>query len=311
MKIICSAPAKVILSGEHAVVFGKPALVAAIDLRLTFSLWPEQTKINDQNVLFVAKTVKDYLTRQKITYIDKPFNFEIKSDIPLGRGLGSSAAFAVAGTAAFLKFYTGKEFEKDKINSLAYLIEKRFHSNPSGVDNSTVCFGGLIFYRKEFEFLKNISILNNKIPKNIEENLFLIDSGAPEEKTAEMVNLVGKLYNKQTAKVEKTFLEIEKTTKRIVVSIIKEDPIFFKDSLSTNEKYLETLEVVSKKTKQLLDDLSMFGLGKITGAGGKKVGSGYILFFANKKRELIDFLIKSKINFYKFRQDFNGLMYES
>lgn len=311
MKIICSVPAKVILSGEHAVVFGKPALVAAVDLRLTFSLWPEQTKINDQDVLFVAKTIKDYLTRQKITYIDKPFNFEIKSDIPLGRGLGSSAAFAVAGTAAFLKFYTGKEFEKDKINGLAYLIEKRFHSNPSGVDNSTVCFGGLIFYRKEFEFLKNISILNNKIPKKIEENLFLIDSGAPEEKTAEMVNLVGKLYNKQTAKVEKTLLAIEKTTKRMVVALIKEDPLFFRDSLLANEKYLETLAVVSKKTKDLLKNMSSFGLGKVTGAGGKKSGSGYILFFTNKKESLINFLNKNKVNFYQFKQDFQGLRYET
>jgi len=311
MKIICSAPAKVILSGEHAVVFGKPALVAAIDLRLTFSLWPEKTKINDQNVLFVAKTIKDYLTRQKITYVDRTFNFKIKSDIPLGRGLGSSAAFAVASTAALLKFYTGKEFEKDVINRLAYFIEKRFHFNPSGVDNSTVCFGGLIFYRKEFEFLKNISILNNKIPKNIEGNLFLIDSGLPEETTAEMVNSVGKLYNRQTSKIEKTLSAIEKTTKRMVVGLIKEDQIFFRDSLLANEKYLEALEIVSKKTKQLLHDLLVFGWGKITGAGGKKIGSGYILFFANKKEALVSFLKNKKINFYQFKQDFQGLRYET
>jgi len=311
MKITCSAPAKVILSGEHAVVFCKPALVAAIDLRLSFSLWPEKNKISNQDVLFVAKTVKDYLTKQKIAFFDKLFNFEIKSDIPLGRGLGSSAAFSVASTATFLKFYTGKEFEKEKVNRLAYLIEKRFHFNQSGVDTSTVCFGGLIFYRKEFEFLRNISILNNKISKNIEENLFLIDSGSPEEKTAEMVIMVGKLYSKQTLKIEKTLSAIEKTTKRMTVALVKENPIFFKDSLLANEKYLETLAVVSKKTRRLLRDLSIFGSGKITGAGGKKSGSGFILFFANKKIELTNFLKKNKINFYKFKQDFDGLRYES
>src|SRR3989338_2438064 len=155
MKISYSAPGKIILSGEHSVVYGKPALVTAVNLRLTVTINEGKPQIKDKK---------------------KSFNYYYKSDIPIGRGMGSSAAFCVATAAALLHFYTGREYDKQIINSLAYQGETYFHGMPSGVDVSASCFGGLIFYRKEFEFLKNISSLNFKIPKRIQDQLILIDS---------------------------------------------------------------------------------------------------------------------------------------
>lgn len=306
-----SAPAKVILSGEHAVVYGKPALVCAIDQRLEFTVFDRSSQNGNSEkgeiVLMITDKVKQYLKDKKIKFTDKSFDFEINSAIPIGRGLGSSAALSVAAVSAFLKFYTGDDFEKEVINNLAFQIEKHFHKNPSGVDNTASCFGGLIFYRREFEFLKNISVLPFRIPKKIEENLFLIDSGAPIETTAEMVEMVGRMYNKKPSYTEQILNDIEKTTKRMVVAIIKEDVGFFQQTLLDNEILLEMLGVVSSKTKKLLKNLSQFGVGKITGAGGKKAGSGFILFFADKKRELENYLNRQKIYFYKFKADFKGV----
>lgn len=308
MKISYSAPAKVILSGEHAVVYGKPALVSAIDLRLKFSLWSQEIKINDKNILFISQKVKDYLKNKKIPFFDQSFNFKVESEVLIGRGLGSSAALSVAAVAAFLDFYTGgRNFEKEIINILAYQIEKHFHRNPSGVDNSTSCFGGLIFYRKEFEFLKNITQLNIKLPKNIEERLLLIDSGKPQETTMEMINLVGKFYSRAPKAVEKILYEIEKITKKMTVSIVRENSSLLKKCLVENEKILEELGLVSEKTKKLLIDLSTFGSGKITGAGGREINSGFILFLSDSKEKLIDFLDKNKIAYYQFVQDYQGL----
>ncbi len=308
--ITYSAPAKVILSGEHAVVYGKPALVSAIDLRLRFKIWEDNKNIRDKTISLISEKVKRYLQKQKIACDDKKFNFGIKSEIPLRYGLGSSAALSVASVATFLKFYSGKDFEKEAINNLAYQVEKIFHNNPSGVDVSTSCYSGLIYYRKEFEFLKNISCLNFKIPKKIEEKLYLIDTGRSLESTAELVNLVGINYNKKARFIEEVFNGVEKTTKRMVVSLIKKDKKFFQQCIFDNEIYLEMLGVVSDKTEMLLKKLSKYGVGKVTGAGGKKEGSGFLLFYANEKKELEKYCKKQRIPYFQFKQSYEGLKKE-
>lgn len=301
MKISYSAPAKVILSGEHAVVYGKPALVSAINLRLKFIVTnlvrSSKDGKDDKEIFFISKEVKNYLINQKINFTDKPFNFKIESKIPIGRGLGSSAALSVASVATFLEFYTGRQFKKEIVNDLAFQIEKHFHQNPSGVDNSASCFGGLILYRKNVS-LKNLDF---KIPKIIEEKLFLIDSGKPKETTGEMVDLVG------TKTVKKILDKIEITTKELIESIENENIDTLKKCLVDNEKLLEKLGIVSKKTKKLFIDLSRFGIGKVTGAGGHETGSGYILFFTDNKERLEKFLKIKKITYYQFVPDYQGL----
>lgn len=294
-----SAPGKVILSGEHAVVYGKPALVSAIDLRLKFTILERSLQDSklDKEMLFISQKVKDFLINNNISFVDKAFSYIIESEIPVGRGLGSSAALSVASSAAFLEFYTGKIFDKEIVNNLAFEIEKHFHKNPSGVDNYASCFGGLILYQKKIK-LKN---LDYKIPKNIEEKLFLIDSGKPEETTGEMVESV------KSVKSVETFLNrIEIETKKILDAIENIEIDLFKESIINNEKLLEKLEVVSEKTKKLLLSLSNFGVGKVTGAGGKKTNSGFILFLADDKEKLIKYLKQSKIPYLKFVPDNQG-----
>ncbi|MDO8497748.1 MAG: hypothetical protein Q7S61_04350 [bacterium] len=312
MKISYSAPAKVILSGEHSVVFGKPAFVSALDLRLRFTLWEEKkNQEKEKSIQIIEKSVKEYLQNKKIRYEDKIYAYSIQSDIPIGRGLGSSAALGVAGAAAFLEFYTGKEFSRDEINMVAYSVEKYFHKNPSGVDPSTSCFGGLIYYRKEFEFLKQISALTFKIPRHIENKLFLIDTGKPLETTAVMIESVGKLYNKEPAMTENVLNEMEKITKRMVLSIIKEDELFFRDCLFKNEILLEKLNIVSRKAKKIIKNLSQYGTGKITGGGGKKAGSGIILFLAEDEQKMRSYCVSNDIPVLKFIHSHEGVKKES
>lgn len=298
MKISYSAPAKAILSGEHSVVYGKPALVSAINLRLKFSLFESELKIKEKNILLISLKVKEYLKREKIAFKDKRFDFKIESEIPVGRGLGSSAALSVAASAAFLELYVGRKFEKETVNNLAFQIEKHFHQNPSGVDNSAVCFGGLILYQKKIQ----LTHLNYKIPKEFEEKLFLIDSGEPKETTGEMVKLVELV---ESAKTVINQIEIE--TKKMLNAIEKENIEQLKESIIVNEKLLEKIGAVSEKTKKILNRLSKFGCGKVTGAGGRETGSGFILFFTENKNELINFLRNNKIKYYQFVPDYRGL----
>lgn len=303
------APAKVILSGEHAVVYGKPALICGLGKYIEVTVSEEGTtdKEIEDFISPVLETIKEYLKKEKPELkLTKPV-VNIVNAIPVGRGLGSSAAFAVALTAALLHFHTGKEPDKNIVNSLAYKAEKHFHGTPSGADNTTCCFGGLIFFRKEFEFLKTISALNSKLPDSIEQHLILIDSGRPEESTSEMVKQVRIYYNNNAEEADGILTKIEKVTKRMVVSVVKEDPKAFKEAIIENQSYLEKLGVVSDPTKELLKELSKFGVGKITGAGGKKEGSGYILFYADDRKKTEDFLDQYAIPFINFVQDFHGV----
>jgi len=307
-KISYSAPAKVILSGEHAVVYGKPALVSAINKRLTVSIIEDKNKRMNPKMAEIILIVKKYLQNKKVQIEEKNCHISIQSDIPIGRGLGSSGALSVAAAASLMEFFTNIQFNPEEINNCAYQIEKLFHKNASGVDPTTSCFGGLIFYRKEFEFLKTISSLHAKVPKEIAENLYLIDSGKPYETTAEMVQQVGRLYNSKSMFVESIFQKIERITKRMVISLMKEDAEFFKETITESEELLEKIGVVSSSTKKLLEILKPYGVGKITGAGGKKNGSGYLLFYVVEKNKLEKYLQEKNISYLAFQPSEEGVV---
>ncbi len=310
MKTVYSAPAKIILSGEHSVVYTKPAFVSAVDFHLTATIQEGRGKphsdFTEKAIKYADKIVLDYLKKEKITPDIRTYGITIESTIPEGRGMGSSAAFCVALSAALLHFYTSREWDKQTISSLAYHCEKYFHGIRSGVDVSASTYGGLIFYRKEFEFLKTISALNFKIPKSFEERMILIDTGKPTESTKEMVSRVGRLYNENPRHMEQTFSAIERVTKRMVVSIVKEDFSMFTDCITENERFLEELGIVSLSTKSLLEDLKPYGAGKVTGAGGIKAGSGLVLFLVNNP-DIAEVLKKRSIVTMPFKQDLKGV----
>jgi mevalonate kinase len=232
-----SAPGKIILSGEHAVVYGYPAIATAVNLRLAAS-----------------KSGK------------------IESDIPIGAGMGSSAAFAAASSV----FKVGK-LDLEKINNFAYKLEKGLHGNPSGVDNTIVTYGGFLWYRKESESFKTFKQITPKVklPK-----LFLLNSGKPVESTKEMVTHVADLYKKRKNSVDSIFKEIETVTKGFLRFLLKETSADFGELMQDNEKLLEGLGVVSKKTKQIIRIVEKEGgCAKISGAGGIEEGSGMVIVY--------------------------------
>lgn len=306
-----SAPGRITLTGDHAVVYGKPALVCAIGMRLKMTFIPtKKTEYKDSIFPQLEKSVMNFLKGKKISIQKIGYTYSIESTIPIGRGLGSSAAYCAVISAGLLELFTGYEWSKEEINICAYQMEKFFHKNASGVDTSSSVMGGLLYYRKEFEFLKTISSLAIKIPKHFIETLLLIDTGKPNETTGEMVQMVGELFNKENEKTEQVLNNIEKTTKRIVVSIMKEDISFFKKSIEMNQKLLEQIGVISKKTKKILSDLKKTGVGKVTGGGGKKEASGYILFCTKDIDKCKKTLDEKSIPYVPFIPSYQGLIKE-
>ncbi|MCA9371593.1 mevalonate kinase [Candidatus Woesebacteria bacterium] len=313
--ITYSAPGKIFISGEHAVVYGKPALVTAVNKRLAFTLYVQDhnslpANKSHEGVAHIKSVVQDYLKKHNLRLSNTPFIYHITSDIPVRSGMGSSAALCVSAVAAFLHWYTGKAYNKEIINSLAHTAEHYFHGKSSGVDVSAATYGGLIYYRKEFEFLKNISSLHMKIPQVIQQTLILINSGKPKESTKQMVTQVGKLFNTQPKKTERILQLLEKCTKRLTLAISQERLSFFRESLLKNHQALVKLGVVSKETQQLLQTLKPFGAGKIAGAGGNQHGSGYVLFSSDRISELQKKLDSMDINYLSFEPSTEGVRKE-
>lgn len=248
-----SAPAKLILSGEHAVVYGYPAIATAVNLRLTIN------------------------SRGKIT-----------SDIPIGAGMGSSAAYAVASSALKIG-----ELDLDKINEEAYKLEKIQHGNPSGVDNTVSTYGGFLWYRKESE---NFKTFKNFVPKKIIPEMFLINTGKPIETTGQMIKLVADAQVNNKSYFDTVFRRIEMITKEFLGVLIGDKTTDFGDLISSNENLLEKLGVVSESTKKLICRIEKIGgSAKISGAGGKKENSGMVIIYHKDTEKLQDFAKKNNL----------------
>ncbi|OGG14882.1 hypothetical protein A2773_01275 [Candidatus Gottesmanbacteria bacterium RIFCSPHIGHO2_01_FULL_39_10] len=286
MIITVSAPAKVHLMGEHSVVYGKPALVASLEKRLFVTIEDgeklelisgQDTDYLNHIIDLFSKSFKKNVNKVKITVI---------SQIPVGRHIGSSSALAVAATGALMRYFL-KVWDPKRINEIAYQAEKKIHTNPSGADNTVCCFGGLVWYRKETEFLKsiwNLPVSSYKIPQFI-----LIDTGKPKEGTGEMVKLVAKQFKQKPEYMEQIFNNQEKQTKRILISLKTGNLDDLKDAMLAGERNLEKMGVVSISSQKIIKEIEKTGgAAKICGGGGKKGPTGFLLAYHASQEKILN-----------------------
>ncbi len=139
-----AAPAKLILSGEHAVVYGHPAIAIAVDrqVRVRLERRPGPTAL--ATAPFQDARVLPALCR---VLPATGLAVHIASDVPVGRGMGSSAALAVA-TVRALASLEGTPLDFATVHAQGFAIERAFHGTPSGVDHAVSALGGAILYRK-------------------------------------------------------------------------------------------------------------------------------------------------------------------
>ena len=171
MTVEATAPGKVILFGEHSVVYRGPAIVMAIDRRAKI----HAKERNDERIRFDCldlgfegyfegdvyhpvtgeewrgKRLQAMLltARKTMEHIDNHTGVDltVRSDIPVAAGLGSSAAICVATAAAVGELLNG-DLSQQEICDIAYEGEKVVHGTPSGVDNNISTFGGVLSYEK-------------------------------------------------------------------------------------------------------------------------------------------------------------------
>lgn len=281
-----SAPGKIHLLGEHAVVYGRPALLAAIDLRVTVSITPSLTVIASDPELAEGergnldlKNIIEPIIRKHLKLKTIPlYQLKIDSQIPAGSGMGSSAAVSAAYLGALITFL-GYPWDVKLINELTFEAEKVFHGNPSGADNTVVVYGGLLWYRKETEPVKLFSQI---------KQFMLIDSGRPVESTKEMVEKVSVKCKVQSAKCQKIFDDQERLVKGLAQALKNGNQNKMMDIIKAGERNLEKLGVVGKKAQNIIRLVEKTGgAAKIMGGGGVKSGSGMLLSYHKNPQALL------------------------
>ncbi|RME28958.1 MAG: mevalonate kinase [Deltaproteobacteria bacterium] len=136
------APGKLILFGEHAVVYGHPAVAAAVDRHTTVRL----ERIAGPTRLLSA-TVDDARLLPALATVLPPrgIGVHLHTTLPVGRGMGSSAALAVALVRA-LAALEGRRADVEECVRRGFDIERIFHGTPSGLDHTVSALGGAVRY---------------------------------------------------------------------------------------------------------------------------------------------------------------------
>lgn len=160
------APGKIILLGEHAVVYGQPALAATLDrgIRVAVSKLPREEargpvlRGTGFGIDATARpdpegqgpeALRRALSRLVELYGERvrELLFVVEGAIPAGCGLGSSAALSVALIRGVHRFF-GEKISPEEVIEQAFVLERVFHGNPSGVDHSVIAHGGLVWFQR-------------------------------------------------------------------------------------------------------------------------------------------------------------------
>ncbi len=146
-----SAAGKVILLGEHGVVYGRHALALPIPDAVRVTLTKADALTHDLPEEFVACLLRE------LDAEDARVRITLDSRLPFGKGLGSSAAIAVAVARAF-DAYLDLGLDDERINEVAFASEKLAHGTPSGIDNTLATYARPMLFNRQaglqIEFLE-------------------------------------------------------------------------------------------------------------------------------------------------------------
>ena len=271
MKSIASAPAKIILFGEHFVVHGTKAILAAIDKRVTVTTTFTENKTIKINSELGTIEVPISSSHEEVKNEFRPFVYlankiinsdqnvsgleiTIDSDIPIGVGLGSSSACCVAAVASICGLF--KELSSEEILGMSIEAEKTIFPDTSGADCAVCTYGGMIEHpsieKIDNTFDLNLLIANSMIPHNTKNSVEKVNKFKEndEERFSQLCDLETKLIDE------------------VIVAMKNNDATTFGLKMSENQKYLEEIQISNDMLRDMISSLKEISLGtKITGAG--------------------------------------------
>jgi mevalonate kinase len=267
------APGKVILFGEHAVVYGQPALAAPVTQVQTEvqinetrnpGIWIDAADIQLHSRLDllppshpIAATIHGTLDVLK-TPIPSGITILIRSTIPVASGLGSGAAVSVALIRAMAE-YAHKTLPNEQVSALAYETEKLHHGTPSGIDNT------VITYVRPVYFIKGQPIKTVSVQKPF--TIVIGDTGIAAS-TRESVQDVRAGWQKDRGRFESLFAAIGSIVRTARQSLEAGSPDGLGSLMDENHALLQEIGVSSPELDRLVAS------AKNSGALGAKLSGG-------------------------------------
>lgn len=275
--IVVHAVGKSILFGEHAVVYGYPAIAVPIrDLRTKATIIPN-IRNEDHSYFFNAPDIgiSDFISNlpennilaraldlfthaYNLKHIPS-FRLTITSQIPVASGLGSSASISVAIIRAISQFL-GLKLSNERVNEFAYELEKLHHGNPSGIDNTVVTYENTLYYVRT----KEPQFLHSPVPYHV----VLINSGV-KSLTAQVVAEVKDNKEKNSQRMNSLFKVTGNITEMAKTVFLEGEVPKLGELMTENHKILQEIGVSIPELDRLVKialDCGAYG-AKLCGAG--------------------------------------------
>lgn len=274
MSTRATAPGKIILFGEHAVVYGQPALAVPItEVRATATVEPAKPGRGtiiyalDQGLEFSLKASQESalalaarLVLEILRTPEPDAHITVQSTIPFASGLGSGAAVSAA-LARSLAEYLNHPISDTELSALVYEVEKVHHGTPSGIDNTVICYNKPVYFIRD----KTIEIFDAPIPFH----LLIADTGVPSP-TRLTVASVRAAWELNKPQYEAYFQKIGCIAKNARAAIEAGDIKSLGPLMNENHSLLSVIGVSSPELDTLVESARMGGAwgAKLSGGGG-------------------------------------------
>ena len=272
-----SAYGKIILLGEHAVVYGRPAIALPIPLAVEAAVRKEGDGINvliprwgiEQKVRPSAPGFAGIIATlmSQIGLASENMTIEVFPHIPRAMGLGGSSALAVSILRAADEAY-GLQLSDGRINELAFECEKTAHGTPSGIDNTVATYGApLLYQRQQDEAQQQARFTNITLGQPLE---IVIGVTGKESLTADTVARVRASWQQYPDRYESLFDQIGQLTS-VGQSALQEGRLDeLGELMNLCHGYLNALQLSTPELEELVHIARRHGAigAKLTGGGG-------------------------------------------